>query len=158
MPRYGRHMSTRLRYVSLSPHPFLVYAIMFGFGIYRSYELIRARLAIQLHPWCQQRTIDAYCKQHGIIVEAYSPIVRNYKANDPTLVEVAQKYNHSTQQVLIRYALQKGWVPLPKTDNPDRITSNADVFGFNISAEDMDILDSLDQGDAGAIVEAVANE
>jgi diketogulonate reductase-like aldo/keto reductase len=115
-------------------------------------------LAIQLHPWCQQRTIDAYCKQHGIIVEAYSPIVRNYKANDPTLVEIAEKYKHSTQQVLIRYALQKGWVPLPKTDNPDRIASNADVFGFNISAEDMDILDSLDQGDAGAIVEAVANE
>ncbi|OOQ85746.1 oxidoreductase [Penicillium brasilianum] len=113
---------------------------------------------IELHPWCQQRTIDAYCKQHGIIVEAYSPIVRNYKANDPTLVEVAQKYNRSTQQVLIRYALQKGWVPLPKTDNPERIASNADVFGFDISVEDMDILNSLDQGDAGAIVEAVANE
>lgn len=114
--------------------------------------------AIQLHPWCQQRIIDVYCKQHGIVVEAYAPIVRNYKANDPTLVEVAQKYNHSTQQVLIRYALQKGWVPLPKTDNPDRIASNMNVFGFHISAEDMDILDSLDQGAAGAVVEAVANE
>ncbi|KAJ5689436.1 9-11-endoperoxide prostaglandin H2 reductase [Penicillium macrosclerotiorum] len=113
---------------------------------------------IELHPWCQQRTIDAYCKQHGIVVEAYSPIVRNYKANDPTLVEVAQKYNRSTQQVLIRYALQKGWVPLPKTDNPGRIVSNADVFGFNLDAQDMDTLDALDQGDAGAIVEAVANE
>ncbi|KAJ5785924.1 aldo-keto reductase [Penicillium pulvis] len=113
---------------------------------------------IELHPWCQQRTIDAYCKKNGIIVEAYSPIVRNYKANDPTLVEVAQKYNKSTQQVLIRYALQKQWVPLPKTDNPDRIAANADVFDFQLQAEDMEILDSLDQGDAGAIVEAVANE
>jgi hypothetical protein len=112
----------------------------------------------QLHPWCQQRTIDAYCKQHGIIIEAYSPIVRNYKANDPTLVEVAKKYNQSTQQVLIRYALQKGWVPLPKTDNAERIAANADVFDFDISADDMDLLDSLDQGAAGAIVEAVANE
>ncbi|KAI2793795.1 9,11-endoperoxide prostaglandin H2 reductase [Penicillium oxalicum] len=105
-----------------------------------------------------ERTIDAYCKQHGIVVEAYSPIVRNYKANDPTLVEVAMKYNVSTQQILIRYALQKGWVPLPKTDNPDRIVANADIFGFDLKAEDMDALDSLDQGDAGAIVEAVANE
>lgn len=92
------------------------------------------------------------------MVEAYSPIVRNYKANDPTLVEVAMKYNVSTQQILIRYALQKGWVPLPKTDNPDRIVANADIFGFDLKAEDMDALDSLDQGDAGAIVEAVANE
>lgn len=84
--------------------------------------------------------------------------MRNYKANDPTLVEVSKKYSRSTQQVLIRYALQKGWVPLPKTDNPERIAANADVFDFNISAEDMDILDSLDQGPAGAIVEAVVNE
>ncbi|KAJ5397673.1 aldo-keto reductase [Penicillium cosmopolitanum] len=113
---------------------------------------------IELHPWCQQRTIEAYCKQNGIIVEAYSPIVRNYKANDPTLVEVAQRYNKSTQQVLIRYALQKDWVPLPKTDSPERIAANADVFDFVLSADDLDLLDSLDQGSAGAIVEAVENE
>ncbi|OQE19482.1 hypothetical protein PENSTE_c015G02561 [Penicillium steckii] len=113
---------------------------------------------IELHPWCQQRTIDTYCKQNGIIVEAYSPIVRNNKAHDPTLVEIAQKYKKSTQQVLIRYALQKEWVPLPKTDNPDRIAANADVFDFDISDDDMDLLNSLDQGSAGAIVEAVENE
>ncbi|KAL4817136.1 NADP-dependent oxidoreductase domain-containing protein [Aspergillus spinulosporus] len=113
---------------------------------------------IELHPWCQQRVIEKYCKKHGIIVEAYSPIVRNYKANDPTLVEIAKKYKKSTQQVLIRYALQKGWVPLPKTDNPERIVSNADVFDFNITDEDISVLDGLDQGSAGAIVEAVENE
>ncbi|KAJ5199052.1 Aldo/keto reductase subgroup [Penicillium cf. griseofulvum] len=113
---------------------------------------------IELHPWCQQRVIDEYCKKNGIIVEAYSPIVRNYKANDPTLVEVAKKYGKATQQILIRYALQKGWVPLPKTDNPERIVANADVFSFDISVEDMALLDSFDQGSAGAIVEAVNNE
>ncbi|PLB53724.1 Aldo/keto reductase [Aspergillus steynii IBT 23096] len=113
---------------------------------------------IELHPWCQQRVIDAYCKKNGIIVESYSPIVRNYKASDPTLVELGKKYGKSTQQVLIRYALQKGWVPLPKTDNPDRIVSNADVFDFDISEEDFAVLNALDQGRAGAIVEAVANE
>ncbi|KAI9036476.1 aldo/keto reductase family protein [Aspergillus affinis] len=113
---------------------------------------------IELHPWCQQRVIDAYCKQNGIVVEAYSPIVRNYKASDPTLVELANKYGKSTQQVLIRYALQKGWVPLPKTDDPDRIVSNADVFDFDISEEDFAVLSALDQGRAGAIVEAVVNE
>ncbi|KAL3463999.1 NADP-dependent oxidoreductase domain-containing protein [Aspergillus heterothallicus] len=113
---------------------------------------------IELHPWNQQRVIDEYCKKHGIIVEAYSPIVRNYKANDPTLVGLAKKYNKSTQQVLIRYALQKDWVPLPKTDNPERIVSNADVFDFHISDEDFAVLNGLDQGGAGAIVEAVENE
>lgn len=84
--------------------------------------------------------------------------MRNYKASDPTLVELAKKYGTSTQQVLIRYSLQKEWVPLPKTDDPDRILSNADVFNIDISPEDMAVLDSLDQGSAGAIVEAVSND
>jgi diketogulonate reductase-like aldo/keto reductase len=54
--------------------------------------------------------------------------------------------------------LQKGWVPLPKTDDPERIVSNADVFDFDISDEDIAVLNALDQGSAGAIVEAVENE
>lgn len=90
-------------------------------------------------------------------MEAYSPLVRNYKANDETLVGLAKKYNKTTAQILIRYCLQKNWVPLPKSDNPDRIKQNADVYGFDIAAEDMSTLDSLDQGDAGAIVQAVDN-
>ncbi|GAB1197929.1 hypothetical protein APSETT444_007235 [Aspergillus pseudonomiae] len=105
-----------------------------------------------------KRVVDAYCKKHGIVVEAYSPIVRNYKASDPTLVELAKKYGKTTQQVLVRYALQKAWVPLPKSDNPDRIVANANVFDFEISEEDMAVLNALDQGSAGAIVEAVENE
>ncbi|KAL1980405.1 hypothetical protein VTN96DRAFT_4191 [Rasamsonia emersonii] len=113
---------------------------------------------IELHPWCQQRVIDQYCKRHGIVVEAYCPLVRNYKANDPTLVSVARKYGKTTAQILVRYGLQKQWVPLPKTENPSRIAANADVYDFEISQDDMAVLDGLDQGSAGAIVEAVVNE
>jgi diketogulonate reductase-like aldo/keto reductase len=91
-------------------------------------------------------------------VEAYSPLVRNYKSNDPTLVDVAKKYERTTAQILIRYALQKGWVPLPKSDTPERIVANANVFDFEIGEEDMAVLNALDQGNAGAIVEAVENE
>jgi len=112
---------------------------------------------IELHPWCQQRTITEYCQKHGIVIEAYSPLVRNYKAGDSTLTSLAKKYNKSTAQVLIRYCLQKNWVPLPKSDNPDRIKENAAVYDFDITQEDMGTLDGLDQGDAGAIVQAVSN-
>ena len=108
-------------------------------------------LFVQLHPWCQQRTIDSYCQQHGIVVEAYSPLVRNRKANDPTLASLATKYKTSSQQLLIRYCLQKGWVPLPKSDTPARIESNADVYGFEIDQSDMKKLDNLDEGARGAI-------
>jgi diketogulonate reductase-like aldo/keto reductase len=92
------------------------------------------------------------------VVEAYSPLVRNQKANEPTLVSLAKKHGKSTTQVLIRYCLQKGWVPLPKSDTRDRIEANADVYDFALEAEDMEALDDLDDGREGAIVEAVRNK
>ena len=64
---------------------------------------------------------------------------------------------HISNQALIRYCLQKGWSPLPKSENPERIQANADVFGFELDEEDVKTLDGLDQGPAGAIVEAVEN-
>ena len=112
----------------------------------------------QLHPWCQQRTITSYCDKNSIIIEAYSPLVRNQKAHDPTLVSISKKHNKTTAQILIRYCLQKGWVPLPKSDTPSRIEENVDVYDFDLSEEDMKELDDLDQGANGAIVQAVRND
>ncbi|KAI4141058.1 MAG: hypothetical protein L6R39_005524 [Caloplaca ligustica] len=112
---------------------------------------------IELHPWCQQREIVDYCKKHQIIIQAYCPLVRNMKAHDEVLVSIAKKHDKVTGQVLIRYCLQKGWVPLPKSDTPSRIEANADVFGFDLDDDDMRSLDSLDQGERGAIVQAVRN-
>ena len=62
-------------------------------------------------------------------------------------------------QILIRYALQNGWVPLPKSDNPSRIAENANVFGpqSELSREEMAALDELDEGEEGAVVQAVRN-
>jgi diketogulonate reductase-like aldo/keto reductase len=54
--------------------------------------------------------------------------------------------------------LQKGWTPLPKSVTPERIVQNADVYGFELTTEEMDILDGLDQGASGALLEAVSNE
>lgn len=102
--------------------------------------------------------IDKYCQEHGIVVEAYSPLVRNQRAHDPTLGQVAKKHAKTTAQVLIRYCLQKNWVPLPKSDTPSRIEENADVYGFELDGEDMKMLDGLDMGSDGAIVQAVKNE
>ncbi|THY56849.1 aldo-keto reductase [Aureobasidium pullulans] len=112
---------------------------------------------IELHPWNQQRVAVEYCQANNIVVEAYCPLVRNQKADDPTLKSLSEKYKKSTGQVLIRYCLQKGWVPLPKSDTPSRIKDNADIYDFEISKEDMSKLDDLDQGAAGAIVQAVDN-
>lgn len=98
-----------------------------------------------------------HCNKHKIVIEAYCPLVRNMKAHDETLKEMGKKHNKTTAQVLIRYSLQKDWVSLPKSDTPSRIEANADVYGFELSADDMATLDGLDQGPDGAIVQAVSN-
>ncbi|KAM0340377.1 hypothetical protein ACHAPU_010513 [Fusarium lateritium] len=112
---------------------------------------------IELHPWNQQREAVEYCEKNNIVVEAYSPLVRNQKADDKTLASIAKKHNVTPSKVLIRYCLQKNWVPLPKSDTPERIQANADVFGFDLDDKDMKSLDDLDEGAAGAIVQAVDN-
>lgn len=112
---------------------------------------------IELHPWNQQKETVAYCQEHGIVVEAYCPIVRNQKAKDPTLAGIAEKHGKTPNQVLIRWSLQRGFVPLPKSDTPSRIEENADVYGFSLSEEEMGKLNSLDQGEKGAIVQVADN-
>lgn len=84
--------------------------------------------------------------------------MRNQKANDKTLLSISEKHKVEPNQVLIRWSLQKGYVPLPKSDTPSRIVSNADVYSFQLDDEDMAKLDGLDEGAKGAIVQAVSNE
>ena len=85
------------------------------------------------------------------MVEAYSPLVRGQKGDDATLTKLAEHHKKSPAQILIRYCLQKDWVPLPKSDTPSRIEENADVYDFHLSDEDMKTLDDLDQGERGSI-------
>ncbi|KAM0436872.1 hypothetical protein ACHAPT_002585 [Fusarium lateritium] len=106
---------------------------------------------IELHPWCQQRDVVTYCQTHGIIVEAYSPLATGTRLDDPTVQSIAAKKGKTPAQILIRYALQKGWVPLPKSVHTDRIRENVDVFNFQLEEDDMAVLDSLDEGSKGAV-------
>ncbi|EPQ56691.1 Aldo/keto reductase [Gloeophyllum trabeum ATCC 11539] len=106
---------------------------------------------IELHPWCQQRDIVNYCQNHGITVQAYCPLVRGQKFEDPTLNQLVYVHLKDPAQILLRWSLQKGFVPLPKSDTPSRIEANAALYDFELSAEQMALLDSLDRGAKGAI-------
>ncbi|EIN11408.1 Aldo/keto reductase [Punctularia strigosozonata HHB-11173 SS5] len=106
---------------------------------------------IELHPFCQQRPIVEYCKKHGIVVEAYAPLVRAKRMDHPVLVELSRKYETSPAQILVRWGLQHELVELPKSSQPQRLVANADVFDFNIEKEDLARLDALDMGPEGAV-------
>ncbi|KAH8828552.1 NADP-dependent oxidoreductase domain-containing protein [Flagelloscypha sp. PMI_526] len=105
---------------------------------------------IELHPFCQQNPIVEYCEKNDIVVQAYSPLVRG-KMDDPVFENIAKRHNKDPAQVLIRWSLQRGWIPLPKSATPSRIHSNAEVYDFALSPEDMAQLDALDRGKDGAV-------
>ncbi|KAG8878160.1 hypothetical protein FRB97_002754 [Tulasnella sp. 331] len=106
---------------------------------------------IELHPWCQQRPIVEYCEKHNIVIEAYSPLTRGKYLDDPMLQSFAKKYRKDGAQILIRYSLQKGWVPLPKSSQTSRVLSNSQVYDFELNADEMKKLDALDKGKDGAV-------
>ncbi|ODN76773.1 hypothetical protein, variant [Cryptococcus amylolentus CBS 6039] len=108
---------------------------------------------IELHPFCQQRDIVEYCQEKGIAIEAYSPLMRGEERywNHPVLVKISKKHKKDVAQIAIRWSLQKGFIPLPKSVTPARIQSNADVFDFELSSEEMVEIDGLDKGTEGAI-------
>ena len=89
----------------------------------------------------QSKTID-FCRKHNILVEAYSPLGIRYLLSNEDIQKVAAKYGKSTAQICIKYVLQKGTVPLPKTTKEHRMIENA-TLDFEIKDEDMAFLDSI---------------
>lgn len=100
---------------------------------------------VELHVFLQQPELLAYCKQNGIVVEAYSPLAHGYGLDNTVLQDIAKKHDKTTAQVMIRWCLDVGSVPLPKSVNPKRIAENIAVFDFELDADDMTLITGLDK-------------
>ncbi|MDR2356785.1 MAG: aldo/keto reductase [Oscillospiraceae bacterium] len=101
---------------------------------------------ILLCPGETQDGVRAYCDERGILLEAYSPLGTGRALGDPTLASVAAKYGKTPAQICINWCLRRGWLPLPKSVTPARIRENADVFDFELSDDDADVIASVDLG------------
>lgn len=99
---------------------------------------------ILLHITNTDTALVEFCKEHDIVVEAYSPIAHGEALKNPAIVKMAEKYGVSTAQLCIRYAIQLGAVALPKTANPEHMKDNAAV-DFEISKEDMETLIQMEK-------------
>lgn len=106
---------------------------------------------LELHPWCQQRKLESFCRDQGIWIQAYSAIARNSHSSHAELCALANKYNKSTAQILIRYSLQKVWTPIVKSTSLAHLHANSQVDDFTISKDDMKLLDSWDKKMEGSI-------
>jgi len=100
---------------------------------------------VELHPFLVQSSLRAFCRKRGILVEAYSPLVKGERMEHPTLKRIAAAHGRTPAQVLIRFCIQHGLVAIPKSVRPERMAENASVFDFALSREDMTELDQLDE-------------
>jgi diketogulonate reductase-like aldo/keto reductase len=100
---------------------------------------------VEFHPYLVQTELRTFCKQAGIQLEAWSPLMQGEVFRVPLLQELAEKYGKTPAQIVLRWDLQHGVVTIPKSVNPERIKANADVFDFELSAEDMARIDALDK-------------
>lgn len=100
---------------------------------------------LEVHPGYSQEFTLSYCKENKIHVQAWSPLGRERVLNHPVVLELASKYNVTSAQICIRYAVQRGIAPIPKASSIERMKSNLDIFSFEIDKSDMYRLITLPQ-------------
>ncbi|ETT59563.1 MULTISPECIES: aldo/keto reductase [Paenibacillus] len=100
---------------------------------------------VELHPYLNQQELLDFCKEQGIQLEAWSPLMQGQLFDQPVLKQIAAKHGKSVAQVIVRWDLQRGIITIPKSTKEHRIIENVDVFDFNLSDEDMTLINSLNQ-------------
>jgi len=105
---------------------------------------------IQLNPYATRQDSRAFNEGHQIVTESWSPIGAGSAElrSDPTINEIAARYGKSAAQIILRWHIQLGLVPIPRSGNPDRMAENFQIFDFSLADSDMDAISALDRGEA----------
>ncbi|MCJ7842412.1 aldo/keto reductase [Lederbergia sp. NSJ-179] len=111
-------------------------------------EVVPAVNQVECHPYLQQKELKQFCKENGIYLEAYSPLMNGTKViEDPVIKEIAEQYGKTPAQVILRWHLQTDVMVIPKTVTPSRMKENLDVFDFTLTNADMEKIASLDRNE-----------
>jgi len=100
---------------------------------------------IEVHPFNTRTNITSFCEKNGILIEAYAPLARALRMKHPTITSLSKKYSCTPAQLMIRWSLQHGFVPLPKSVTKERIEANGQISHFEIDDADMKAMDKLDE-------------
>ncbi|MNZ38756.1 putative oxidoreductase YtbE [compost metagenome] len=100
---------------------------------------------VELHPYLSQQALLSFCQEQGIQLEAWSPLMQGQLLDQPVLKQIAAKHGKSVTQVIIRWDLQRGIITIPKSTKEHRIIENVDVFDFQLTEEDMNLINALNQ-------------
>jgi len=100
---------------------------------------------IELHPYLSQKSLLNFCKENGVAVTAWGPLGRGQMLDDETIVRLANKYNKTAAQVILRWHYQNDIITIPKSVTPSRIEENINIFDFELSFEDIHSMDALNK-------------
>lgn len=104
---------------------------------------------IEIHPTFANDQLRAFCREHGIVVTAWSPLGKGDDLAEPAVVALAERLGRSPAQVILRWHLQRGDVIIPKSSRPEGMAANLDILDWRLEAEDVAALEALDRGEAG---------
>lgn len=102
---------------------------------------------VELHPRFTQKELLNFCRKHDIRIEAWSPLMRGKIFDHPTIVTLAETYNKTPAQIILRWNLQHEIITIPKSVTEHRIIENADLYDFSLTSEDMAAIDALNQNE-----------
>ena len=108
-------------------------------------EVVPAVNEFEVHPLFTQKPLIGFCEENGIRVIAYTPLGRNDDRLQKNLIlqGLSIKYNKNMAQIILRWDIQQGIIPIPRSNNPKRQASNLDVFDFELTEEEMKSIDSI---------------
>ena len=121
---------------------FSVYQLMFAQKISKVPITVNQ---VEFHPYLYQKNLLDYCQENDILLEASAPLARTEVLDNPLIIELAEKYDKTPAQMVLRCEIEKGIVPLPKSTNDEHIESNLDVLDWELQPKDHTILDNLEE-------------
>ena len=95
---------------------------------------------VEYHPYLNQNKVIEACARHGLALIAYTPIARGNVKKDEVLAEIGRKYGKTAAQICLRWLVQQNAIPIPRTSKIERLSENLDVFDFELSDEEMQVL------------------
>lgn len=102
---------------------------------------------VEYHPRLTQKELHSFCREHGIQLQAWSPLMQGLLLDNEVLQEIAIKYNKSVAQIILRWDLQHGVITIPKTTKEHRMVENASIFDFSLTEEEMERIDNLNKNE-----------
>lgn len=114
-------------------------------------DIVPAVDQFESHPYLTNDAVSEYCCEHGIAVEAWSPIAQGAVLRDPTITAIAERLGRTPAQVVLRWHVQRGNIIFPKSTTPSRIKENFALFDFDLDPTDMGAIAALDRGERGRL-------